>query len=179
MVWIFSVFSLLALALLVLYFCKNFFDKSFLLSQLIILAPLSEDYFVRKDSFLVLCYGLCLLIMKELYQKSLNKMITFLCVNFISIIAIFSHESYGIWGLPSLFIIYFIFEKYAKNNDTKNMLHYYLSTTKKEKKKKEIFVSQYPVNWPAIKTQSSFSWIDHTISVLWKKDSYTMSLCVL
>ena len=123
MVWIFSVFSLLALALLVLYFCKNLFDKSFLLSQLIILAPLSEDYFVRKDSFLVLCYGLCLLIMKELYQKSLNKMITFLCVNFISIIAIFSHESYGIWGLPSLLIIYFIFEKYAKNNNLKSFLN--------------------------------------------------------
>ena len=75
LVWLFSVFALLSLASLVLNFCKNLFDKSFLLSQLIILAPLSEDYFVRKDAFLVLSYGLSLLIMKALYQKSIKKLV--------------------------------------------------------------------------------------------------------
>ena len=97
LVWLLSIFALLSLASLVLNFCKNLFDKSFLLSQLIILAPLSEDYFVRKDAFLVLSYGLSLLIMKTLYQKRIKKLITILAVNFISMIAIFSHESYGIW----------------------------------------------------------------------------------
>ena len=111
LVWLFSVFALLSLALLVLNFCKNLFDKSFLLSQLIILAPLSENYFVRKDTFLVLSYGLCLLIIKALFQKNISKFITFLSLNFISMIAIFSHESYGIWGMPSLLITLFIFEK--------------------------------------------------------------------
>ena len=116
LVWFFSFVALFFLALLVLYFCKNLFDKSFLLSQLIILAPLSEDYFVRKDAFLVLSYGLCLLVMKALYKKNVSKLIAILIVNLISMIAIFSHESYGIWGLPSLLIIFSIFEKYNKKN---------------------------------------------------------------
>ena len=123
LVWLFSVFALLSLALLVLNFCKNLFDKSFLLSQLIILAPLSEDYFVRKDAFLVLSYGLSLLIMKALYQKRIKKLIAILAVNFISMIAIFSHESYGIWGLPSLLIIFFLFEKNDKKNTFRSFLH--------------------------------------------------------
>tara|TARA_Y100000994_G_scaffold34980_1_gene25488 strand:+ start:63 stop:1373 length:1311 start_codon:yes stop_codon:yes gene_type:complete len=115
-VWFFSIVSLVALILLLLNFCKNLFEKSFLLSQLIILAPLSENYFVRKDAFLVLLYGLSLLIMKALYHKSINKLIAVLSVNFISMVAIFSHESYGIWGLPSLLIIFSIFEKKGKKN---------------------------------------------------------------
>ena len=115
-VWVFSIVSLVALILLLLNFCKNLFEKSFLLSQLIILAPLSENYFVRKDTFLVLLYGLSLLIMKALYHKSINKFIAVLSVNFISMFAIFSHESYGIWGLPSLLIIFSIFEKKGKKN---------------------------------------------------------------
>ena len=113
-VWVFSIVSLVALILLLLNFCKNLFEKSFLLSQLIILAPLSENYFVRKDTFLVLLYGLSLLIMKALYHKNINKLIAVLSVNFISMVAIFSHESYGIWGLPSLLIIFSIFEKKGK-----------------------------------------------------------------
>ena len=123
LVWLFSVFALLSLALLVLNFCKNLFDKSFLLSQLIILAPLSEDYFVRKDAFLVLSYGLSLFVMKSLYQKRIKKLISILAVNFISMIAIFSHESYGIWGLPSLLIIFSIFEKNDKKNIFKSFLY--------------------------------------------------------
>ena len=115
-VWVFSIVSLVALILLLLNFCKNLFEKSFLLSQLIILAPLSENYFVRKDTFLVLLYGLSFLIMKALYRKSINKLIAVLSINFISMVAIFSHESYGIWGLPSLLIIYSIFEKKGKKN---------------------------------------------------------------
>ena len=115
-VWVFSIVSLVALILLLLNFCKNLFEKSFLLSQLIILAPLSENYFVRKDAFLVLLYGLSLLIMKAHYHKSINKLIAVLSVNLISMVAIFSHESYGIWGLPSLLIIFSIFEKKGKKN---------------------------------------------------------------
>ena len=59
LVWTFSVLSLLCLIALILYFCKNSFEKSFLLSQLIILAPISEDYLVRKDTLIVFLYGLC------------------------------------------------------------------------------------------------------------------------
>ena len=125
LIWVLSTFALLSLAYLLLYFCKNLFDKSFLLSQLIILAPISEDYFVRKDSFLVLSYGLCLLIIKALYKKNVNKLITVLSVNLISMIAIFSHESYGIWGLPSLLIIFSIYE----NSHKKNIFQSFLNAT--------------------------------------------------
>ena len=121
-VWFFSIVSLAALILLLLNFCKNLFEKSFLLSQLIILAPLSENYFVRKDAFLVLLYGLSLLIMKAHYHKSINKLIAVLSVNLISMVAIFSHESYGIWGLPSLLIIFSIFEKKGKKNILQSFL---------------------------------------------------------
>ena len=54
--------------------------------------------------------------MKAHYHKSINKLIAVLSVNFISMVAIFSHESYGIWGLPSLIIIFSIFEKKGKKN---------------------------------------------------------------
>ena len=116
LVWLFSFFALLGLATILFYFCKEFFAKSFLLSQLIILAPISEDYFVRKDTFIVLLYGLALLAMKRLYQKKLSKLSAILSVNFFSMIAIFSHESYGIWALPSLMFIFYLFERSNKKN---------------------------------------------------------------
>ena len=100
LVWLFSLFALLGLATILFYFCKEFFAKSFLLSQLIILAPISEDYLVRKDTFIVLLYGLALLAMKRFYLKKLSKLSAILSVNIVSMIGIFSHESYGIWALP-------------------------------------------------------------------------------
>ena len=122
LVWIASLVALISLATLLLNFCKNLFDKSFLLSQLIILAPISEDYFVRKDSFLVLLYGLSLLAIKALHKKKISKIYCILIVNIFSVIAILSHESYGIWGLPSLFIIFFLFERFNKKNISHSIL---------------------------------------------------------
>ena len=116
LVWLFSFFALISLSALLFHFCKDLFDKSFLLSQLMILAPISEDYFVRKDTFIVLLYGLALLALKQLYQKKLNKFSAVLSINFVSMIAIFSHESYGIWGLPSLIFIFYLFEKSNNRN---------------------------------------------------------------
>ena len=110
LVWSISLFAIISLAILILYFCKGLFDKYFLLSHLIILAPISEDYLVRKDSFLVLLYGLSLLTFRGLFQKKVPKIYCILFINFASIIAILSHESYGIWGLPSIFFIFFLFE---------------------------------------------------------------------
>ena len=67
--WFFSVTALISLAFLLLHCCKDSFQKSFLLSQLIILAPISEDYLIRKDSLLVLLYGLSLLALKKFNQE--------------------------------------------------------------------------------------------------------------
>ena len=61
--------------------------------------------------------------MKALYHKNINKLIAVLSVNFISMVAIFSHESYGIWGLPSLFIIFLLFEKNGKKNIFRSFLY--------------------------------------------------------
>ena len=42
-------------------------------------------------------------------------------VNFLSVSAILSHESYGIWGLPSLIFILYIFERSNKKNRIKSI----------------------------------------------------------
>ena len=121
LVWLFSVGALLSLAALLLYFCKNSFDKSLLLSQLIILAPISEDYLVRKDTLLVLLYGLCLLILKFLHEGRIRKISCFLSINLFAILAILSHESFGIWALPSLIVILYLFERSNKKNRIKSL----------------------------------------------------------
>ena len=123
LVWLFSFLALLGLATILFYFCKELFPKSFLLSQLIILAPISEDYLVRKDTFIVLLYGLTLLAMKQLYQQKLSKLSAILSVNFFSMIAIFSHESYGIWALPSLILILYLFERSNKKTYIQSSLY--------------------------------------------------------
>ena len=73
LVWLFSVLALISLAILIIHSCKDSFQKSFLLSQLVILAPISEDYLIRKDSLLVLLYGLSLLALKKFNQEKLSK----------------------------------------------------------------------------------------------------------
>ncbi len=129
LVWLSSLFAIVSLAALLFFLCKELFDKSFLLSQLVILAPISEDYLVRKDAFIVLLYGLSLLFLKNFYQKKFNKIATLLSVNFVSIIAIFSHESYGIWGLPSLLLIFYLIERSNKITFKKSIITGLLSLT--------------------------------------------------
>ncbi len=123
LVWISSLLALVSLAALLFHFCSNLFAKSFLLSQLVILAPISDDYFVRKDTLIVLLYGLALLTLKQLHQKKINKISAVLTVNFISMIAIFSHESYGIWALPSLVFILYLFELSKKRTFFQSSLY--------------------------------------------------------
>tara|TARA_Y100000589_G_scaffold238502_1_gene225892 strand:- start:244 stop:1521 length:1278 start_codon:yes stop_codon:yes gene_type:complete len=127
LIWFVCFISLIFLGILLKYFCKPFFNQSFLFSQLILLGPLSEDYFIRKDIFIVLLYGLSLLTFSLFYKKKLNKFICFLFVNLFSILAILSHESYGIWALPSIIIIFFIFEKNQQNNIVKTFIYTCLS----------------------------------------------------
>ena len=115
--WLISVCSILFLSFLVIIFSQGNFDKSFLLSSLILLGPISEDYLVRKDVFLVLLYGLCLLTLRQLYLKKISTSVSILLINLFSIIALLSHEAYGIWALPSLFLlIFFYIKKFLINN---------------------------------------------------------------
>ena len=122
LIWIFSVSALISLAILLLHFCKDLFQKSFLLSQLIILAPISEDYLIRKDTLLVLLYGLSLLVIKKFNQKKISIFYSILFVNFFSIIGILSHEAYGIWGLPSLTIIFYLLNRGFKKGIYQSIL---------------------------------------------------------
>ena len=114
--------SILFLFILVRIFSWGTFDKSFLLSSLILLGPISEDYLVRKDVFLVLLYGLCLLTLKQLYFKKISTSLSILLINFFSIIALLSHEGYGIWALPSLFLLIFFYIRKFLINNLKSLL---------------------------------------------------------
>ena len=115
--WLISVSSILFLFILVRIFSWGSFEKPFLLSSLILLGPVSEDYLVRKDVFLVLLYGICLLTLKQLYLKKISTALSILLINLFSIIALLSHEGYGIWALPSLFLlIFFYIRKFLINN---------------------------------------------------------------
>tara|TARA_B100000886_G_scaffold323446_1_gene267265 strand:- start:3747 stop:5024 length:1278 start_codon:yes stop_codon:yes gene_type:complete len=122
LVWLFSVSALICLAILLIHFCKDLFQKSFLLSQLVILAPISEDYLIRKDTLLVLLYGLSLLSLKKFNQEKISKFSSFISVNLFSIFGILSHEAYGIWGLPSLIIIIYLLNRTIKKGIYRSIL---------------------------------------------------------
>jgi len=122
LIWLFSVAALMSFAILLLDFCKDSFQKSFLLSQLIILAPISDNFLIRKDTFLVLLYGLSLLALKKFSKKKISKFSCILCVNFFSIIGILSHEAYGIWGFPSLIIIFYLLNRVTRKGIYESIL---------------------------------------------------------
>ena len=122
LIWLFSVAAIMSFAILLLDFCKDSFEKSFLLSQLIILAPISDNFLIRKDTFLVLLYGLSLLALKKFSKKKISKFSCILCVNFFSIIGILSHEAYGIWGFPSLIIIFYLLNRVTRKGIYESIL---------------------------------------------------------
>ncbi len=127
--WLISVSSILFLFILVRIFSWRTFDKTFLLSSLILLGPISEDYLVRKDVFLVLLYGVCLLTLKQLYLKKISTSLSILLINFFSIIALLSHEGYGIWALPSLFLLIFFYIRKFLINNLKSLLTSFILIT--------------------------------------------------
>ena len=122
--WFISLFSILFLFILIKFFSWDNFQKSFLLSSLVLLGPISEDYLVRKDVFLVLIYGICLLTIRQLYFKKISTFLSILLINIFSIIALLSHEAYGIWAIPSLFLLVFF---YLKKNIMKTARALFLS----------------------------------------------------
>ena len=115
--WLISGFSIFFLLILIKTLCWGTFQKPFLLSSLILMGPVSEDYLIRKDVFLVLLYGACLITFRKLYFNKINTFLAFILINLFSIIALLSHEGYGIWALPSIFLlIFFYIKKYLISN---------------------------------------------------------------
>ena len=100
-----SVGSYVVLLALVWWFCRNKFDASILLSPIFLLAPVIGGYLLRKDVFLVALYGLSLLTLQSYQRVSRARHVFLVPLNLLSMLAIFSHESYGFWGLPSLVLL--------------------------------------------------------------------------
>ena len=83
--------------------CRFHFSKTFLLSPLVALSPILGQFFMRKDIFEIVSYGLCTIIITKN-----NRINSFLLVNLISIIAILNHESYIFFAIPSIIILIFL-----------------------------------------------------------------------
>ena len=105
LIWFICIFSFIGLFLLIKLFSWNIFNKSFLLSNLVLLGPISENYFIRKDIFIVFLYGLCLLSLKIFRDNKINRFTSIFLINFYSCIAILSHEVFFIWAFPSIFLL--------------------------------------------------------------------------
>jgi len=79
--WLISGFSIFFLLILIKTLCWGTFQKPFLLSSLILMGPVSEDYLIRKDVFLVLLYGACLITFRKLYFNKIDTFLAFIFIN--------------------------------------------------------------------------------------------------
>jgi len=105
LIWVWSVAAYVGLILIFRSLCSPSVILPFLLSPLILLAPIVQNFLIRKDVFLVFCYGICLLLIKSYAASRINLIQTFLGINVVAIIAILSHEQFGIWATPSLLLL--------------------------------------------------------------------------
>ena len=114
-------------AFIILNFCRNKFDKSFLLSPFILSGPIIGNYLLKKDIFLVCIFGLNLFILNFLFKQKIKyKLISFLFTNILSIFAILTHEAYFFIAVPILFtILFFEFDNINKL-DMRKISFYFL-----------------------------------------------------
>ena len=116
LIWTISITLYLLLFLLIFKYCKSEFPKYLIFSPIFLAAPIIQDVLIRKDNFLLLLFGLCLLTIERQLKNQISKMHTFFIVNVFSILAILNHESYGFWALPILVILVSITkDKYMKS----------------------------------------------------------------
>lgn len=105
-IWALSVSSYILLALLLWKFCSGKFNAAFLLSPVVLLSPvISSDTFVRKDAMILALYGACLLAIQYWQSKRISNLVAFSLLNLFSCFAIFSHETFSFWGLPSIILL--------------------------------------------------------------------------
>ena len=81
---------------------------------MILLGPIIGGYLVRKDVMLLTLFGLCLLTVKRFITGKTFSWPGFILLNSASIAAILSHESYGFWAIPSVFLC-ILCRKHSKN----------------------------------------------------------------
>ena len=105
-IWALSVSAYIALVFLLWKFCSGKFKASFLLSPIILLSPvIGSDTFVRKDTMILALYGAGLLAIEYWHSKKISNMVAFSLLNLFSCFAIFSHETFGFWGIPSMILL--------------------------------------------------------------------------
>jgi hypothetical protein len=105
-IWVVSLLAYVLFAALLWHFCRQRIDTVLLLSPMILLGPIIENFLVKKDVLVVALYALCLLALQLSRQKRVLPVPTAVAVNVISVFALLIHESYGFWALPSLILIF-------------------------------------------------------------------------
>ena len=123
LIWLICIFSFIGLFLLIKFFSWNIFNRSFLYSNLVLLGPISENFFIRKDIFIVFLYGLCLLTLKKFEENRINRFSSILLINLFSSIAILSHEVFFIWAFPSIFLLVHQVNNSKKGNSKNSLLN--------------------------------------------------------
>ncbi len=86
-------------------FCQGRIHTALLLSPLVLLAPLAGNYLVRKDSMTLALFGLSLLAIQVSRNRRWGIGRCATIVNGFSILALLSHETYGLWALPGLLLV--------------------------------------------------------------------------
>lgn len=117
LIWLFSCLFYLLLAILLWKFCSKKVSSTLLLSPLILLGPIADNYLVRKDVMLLALFAISLASFRFIKSKDRPGLIGLSVINISSILAILSHESYGFWALPALAgSIYFANDNKRKNS---------------------------------------------------------------
>ena len=106
LIWSSSLILYIALAWLIQSFCRGKLEASLLLSPIILLGPVLGNNLVRKDTLMLVAFGLCLHIIRlQIRNRARLGPASVILINLLSTIAILSHELYGFWALPSLILI--------------------------------------------------------------------------
>ena len=122
LIWLFSCLFYLLLAILLWKLCSKKVSSTLLLSPLILLGPIADNYLVRKDVMLLTLFAISLASFRFLQSKDIPRLIGLSVINISSTMAILSHESYGFWALPALAAsIYFANDNKKKNSRLRSL----------------------------------------------------------
>ena len=122
LIWLFSCLFYLLLAILLWKLCSKKVSSTLLLSPLILLGPIADNYIVRKDVMLLTLFAISLASFRFLQSKDSPRLIGLSVINISSTMAILSHESYGFWALPALAAsIYFANDNKKKNSRLRSL----------------------------------------------------------
>ena len=116
-IWVICLLAYSLLIVLLWMLCKGKIYSSLLSSQLLLLAPLIGNFFIRKDIFCLALLGLSLLIIPKHKTKRSSSYASIIMINLLCSTSILTHESYAIWALPGvIYLLSTFFFGSAKEN---------------------------------------------------------------